>query len=380
MDTNETPGFNVDYWREEEFPITKNFIYLDNAAMSPLPSRVKNAIVDFHQSRSYSGASFVQWWDEVEIAREKISRLIGCHADEVAFTQNTSMGINLIAQGIPFQKGDNLIISDIEFPSNVYPWLNLESKGIEVRFVKSVNGTVPLADLENLIDERTRLISLSFVEAGNGFKNNVEEVSSLCQKSEIYFVVDAIQGLGVHEIDVKKLNIDFLVSGFFKWLFGPDGIGFMYCSERVLSEMVSPFVSWTSMEDKFNYSTYNFTLSPTSRRFEAGNLNFSGIRGVIKGLDLIEEIGIDVIHGRAMQLATHLREQSNRSPKVTCASNFSKDNQSQIVLLQCENDDMCFERLKQHNIIVNKRNGLRISPHFYNTKEELDTLLEIISE
>ncbi|MFT9848828.1 aminotransferase class V-fold PLP-dependent enzyme [Aneurinibacillus sp. REN35] len=370
--------FDVNAWRESEFPITREYIYLDNAAMSPLPTRVRDSIASFHEFRSLHGAAFDAWWDEVEMVRSKVAALIGSHPDEISFTQNTSMGLNLLAQGLPLQRGDNVIISDLEFPSNVYPWMNLQHKGIEVRFVRNKDGRLSISDMERLVDKKTKLISLSFVEAGNGFKNDLKVISNLCKQHDIFFVVDAIQGLGVQKIDVEELQIDFLVSGFFKWLCGPDGLGFVYCSKKMLDSIDPPFVSWTSMEDKFNYSTYDFNLSQTSRRFETGNLNFSAIRGVHKGLDLLNEVGSHIIYHQVMELANYIRSCVSRLGNVTCLSNFDEANQSHILLLQCSDVDDCFERLKQKNIIVNKRNGLRISPHFYNTKEEIDQLLDII--
>lgn len=374
----EVTRFDVDVWRESEFPITKEYIYLDNAAMSPLPNRVRDSIASFHEYRSLHGAAFGAWWDEVEVVRGKVAALIGSHIDEISFTQSTSMGLNLLAQGLPLQRGDNVIISDLEFPSNVYPWMNLQHKGIEVRFVNNKDGRLLVSDMERLVDKNTKLISLSFVEAGNGFKNELKPISNLCKQHDIFFVVDAIQGLGIQEVDVEELQIDFLVSGFFKWLCGPDGLGFVYCSNKMLDSIDPPFVSWTSMKDKFNYSTYDFNLSQTSRRFETGNLNFSAIRGVHAGLDLIHEVGTHIINRQVMELANYLRSCVSGLEKVTCLSNFDEINQSQIVLLQCPDVDDCYERLKQRNMIVNKRNGLRISPHFYNTKEEIDQLLDII--
>jgi cysteine desulfurase/selenocysteine lyase len=370
---------NLENLREREFPITKECIYLDHAAMSPLPVRVKESLIGFHYLRSESGANFPKWWEEVEVVRQKLGEFINASNNEIALVPSTSIGINMVANGLPLQKGDNVIITDLEFPSNVYPWLNLKERGIEIRFAKNVNGEIPVDAFESLIDENTKAISISFVEAGNGYKNDLQLISNLCKQNDLYFIVDAIQGLGIHPIDVKKLEIDFLISGFFKWMFGPDGIAFLYCKQSLLGEIKSPFVSWTSMEDKFNYTHYSFQLHESSRRFEIGNHNFSGVRGVHTALDLISEIGIGFIQSRTMELANYLRNELNEIRMASCLSNFKEDNQSQILLVDCENIDVIHAGLLKENIIVNKRNGLRVSPHFYNTKEDLDRLLDVIT-
>jgi selenocysteine lyase/cysteine desulfurase len=366
------------WWRENEFAITENSIYLDHAAMSPLPKRVLNSVQDFHILRQQKGPNFTGFWHNVEEVRGKIAALIGGEADEIAFVPNTSTGLNIAAQGLPLESGQNVIISDIEFPSNVYPWLNLKHKNIETRFVPNQKGAIPVSEIEKLIDSRTKVISLSFVEAGNGYINDLKQLSKLCKERNIYFVVDAIQGLGVQPLDVKELQIDILTSGFFKWLFGPDGIGFVYCSQEILADLKPVFVSWTGMNDKFNYTDYNFKFHTSARCLEVGNMNFSAIKGVGTALDLIQEIGLLKINQRVMELSAYLREGLASIRGARCLSEFPVANRSQITLVGCDKVDDVFSCLQKQNIIVNKRQGLRVSPHFYNTKAEIDSLLEVL--
>lgn len=361
----------------DEFLIGKNKIYLDNAAMSPLPKKVKNAIDSFHNSRMTLGPNFPKWWDKVEDTRQKIAKKINTSADEIAFLSNTSMGINLAAQAIPFNKGDNVIITDLEFPSNVYPWMNLKSIGVEVRFAKNKNGKIELEDIENLVDKKTKAISVSWVMATNGFKIDIEKLGAFCKEMNIIFVVDAIQGLGVFPLDAKKIHADFIISGFYKWMLGPDGISFIYINEEILDELKIPYIGWASMEERFNYTNYKFRPVKKACRYETGNMNFSAIYGVAEGIDFTSGLE-DEITKRVVELNDYLRRGLKKISGINISSNFNKKNQSAITLINTSDDLQLFNYLKKHSVIVNHRDGIRISPNFFNTKDEIDQLLNFI--
>jgi cysteine desulfurase/selenocysteine lyase len=363
-------------WREDELSLVADMIYLDHAAISPIPKRVEETIAGFHRTRAELGAQFSLWWDRVEQVRSQTASLIGAGSDEIAFTPNVSTGINIVAQGLDFQDGDNVIISDLEFPANVYPWLNLRSKGVEVRFLANRNGSLLISDLEKLMDDKTKIVSLSLVEAGNGFKTDIQAVSRLCRENQTLFMIDAIQGLGVHDIDLQQFPCDFLVSGYYKWLFGPDGLAFLYVNKERLAVLGTAFASWAGMKEKFNYTEYRFDLHQSGRRFELGNLNFSAIDGAGKAIELVTTIGVDKIHRRVMHLANYIRNQVEGISGIHSLSDFQVENRSQIVLLHCPNFRGVHAKLLKSNIVVNLREGLRVSPHFYNTKEEIDRLIE----
>lgn len=367
--------FNKDF--SNEFLIEKNKIYLDNAAMSPLPKRVKNAIERFHNSRMTLGPNFSQWWDKVEDTRQKVAKKIKASADEIAFSSNTSMGINLAAQAISFNKGDNIIITDLEFPSNVYPWMNLKSKGVEVRFAKNKNGKIEIEDIKNLVDKKTKAISVSWIMATNGFKLDIEKLGEFCKEMNIIFVVDAIQGLGVFPLDAKKIQADFIVSGFYKWMLGPDGISFVYINEAILDKLQIPYIGWAGMEERFNYTDYKFKPINRAYRYETGNMNFSAIYGVAEGLDFMSGLE-EKITQQVIELNDYLRTGLQKISGINISSDFNKKNQSAITLVSTSDDLKLFNYLKKHSVIVNYRDGIRISPNFYNTKDEIDQLLNFI--
>jgi cysteine desulfurase/selenocysteine lyase len=376
--TAELTEQEIVWWRENEFRIVNQRTYLDNAAISPLPKRVEQSIAMFHCERSESGAMFPLWWERAEQVRGQTAALIGAAAEEIAFLANVSMGINIIAQGLEWQPGDNVIISDLEFPANVYPWLNLESRGVEVRFLANRNGSLMVSDLECLIDSRTKVVSLSYVEAGNGFKNNLKTVSDICRKNNILFVVDAIQGLGVHELDVKSVPCDFLVGGYYKWLLGPEGLAFLYVRKELLPQLNTAFAGWAGMADKFQYSEYRFEKHDSARRYELGNLNYSAIQGAGVALQMISEIGIHRIRRRVLHLAEYICNRLVQIDGIRILSDFPSENRTQILLVRCPNAWQVHQNLLAQKVAVSFREGLRISPHFYNTEQEIDHLAYIL--
>lgn len=375
----DAPGFterDIAYWRTHEFDIVADKTYFDHAAMSPLPRRVEQTLCSFHRTRAESGGMFSDWWDRAEQVRRQTAELIGAGADEIAFVANVSMGINVVAQGLEWEPGDNVVITDLEFPSNVYPWLNLERRGVEVRYWKNRGGRFSLSDLEALLDRRTRIVSVSHVIAGNGYKNDIDAISELCRKKEVLFFVDAIQSIGVHELHVGETPCDFLVGGYYKWLFGPEGLAFLYVNKERLPELKTAFAGWAGMDDKFNYTEFKFQPHESARKFELGNLNYSAIHGAGEALNMIRELGTDRIRRRVMSLAAHLRSRISNIENVRLISDFPEPNRSQIVLVGCPQAKRVHKALHDRGIVTNYRAGLRISPHFYNTEQEVEFLAE----
>lgn len=350
--------------------------YLDNAAMSLQPEQVTRAVADFYERRQRLGPDFTAWWERVDELRELVAEMIHAHPQNIMFLQNTSMGINLAAGSIPFAEGDNVVITDMEFPSNAYPWFNLRSKGVEVRVASNRNGMFLIDDFAALCDERTRAVSVSWVIAANGCVLDLEALGSLCRERDIWFVVDAIQGMGLLELDVSKICADFVVSGFFKWLQGPDGLAFVYINQEKAHRLGIPFAGWAGMKNKFNYNGYHFDLADTARKYETGNLNFSAVYGAAAALEVLrghqEEIELCV-----RGLTNYLRDELERIPGSELLSPRN-GRVSGITLVRLPDEDSVLRRLAKEDVIVNHRNGIRISPHYYNTCEDIEKLLSVI--
>ena len=359
-----------------EFPIAAGITYLDHAALSPLPRSVKGAIDAFHDWRMRRGADFSAWWEQAERVRTLVAGRINAAAGEIAFTANTSMGINLAAAAIPFEPGDNVVISDEEFPSNVYPWMNLGKDGVELRRVHCGDGE-EIERFRERIDARTRAVSVSWVTSGTGRRLDIAALGALCKRNRSYFIVDAMQGIGVLPLDVRAVQADFVVSGFFKWMLGPDGIAFIYIRQGILDELQLPYAGWAGMEDRFNYTTYRFAPIDATGRFETGNLNFSALYGVEAAMNLVR--GLEpAIQDRVLAHTAYLRQGLSEIPRVTLLSPRRSAQAAGITLFTTTGDDEVVRELRAQRVVVNYRNGIRVSPHFYTSTEQLDTLLTIV--
>jgi selenocysteine lyase/cysteine desulfurase len=273
-----------------------------------------------HQFRD-EGAFRLRKWQEVgDEARGRFARMIGASPEEVAFIKNTSEGISFIAAGFPWKEGDNLVTANVEFPSNVYPWMRLTSHNVEVRMVPAREGRVRKEDLFAACDGKTRLIALSSVEFANGHRNDLPGIGEFCQKKGIFFFVDAIQSLGVLPMDVRSYGIDALAADGHKWMLSPEGIGGFYISRDVM-EMVEPVVlGWHSVQNRFDFENYDFRLSPDARRFEPGSFNSVGLAAFNASLDLLLSIGVDRIWERVRRRS--LRRVTLRIARASSPSGF----------------------------------------------------------
>lgn len=349
--------------------------YLDNAAMSLQPRQVTEAVMDFHRSRQENGPDFMAWWRKTDELRGMIANRIGGKPEEILFLPSTSMGINLAAGAIPFEPGDNVLITDTEFPSNAYPWFNLEARGVEVRVVASQDRMFPPEAFAALMDARTRAVSVSWVMAATGAVVDIAALSRLCRERRILLVVDAIQGLGALEYRLESMPADILVSGFFKWLQGPDGLAFVYIRRELLPELRVPFAGWAGMRNRFDYSAYRFDLVDEARRFETGNMNFSGIYGAAAALELLEGEQGEVTR-RIQSLTGVLRSRIKGIPGVRILSP-EEGIVSGITLLAPRDPAKAVQRLRQAGVAVNERaGGIRVSLHYYNFEQDIDLLLE----
>ena len=216
----------------KEFPVTEEIIFFDHARVAPLPERVRKVVHAFiNDATRFGTAHYETWMLELEQTRKKFAQLINANLNEVAFVKNTSEGISIVANGFDWQPGDNVVIPDIEFPANVYPWWSLKKRGVETRMVKAVEGKVLFDDLIKKIDSRTRILSISSVQCNTGFRSDLNRIGTFCKEKGVLFFVDAIQSLGLLPMDVKKDHIDFLSADGHKWMLSIEGLGGFYISQ-----------------------------------------------------------------------------------------------------------------------------------------------------
>ncbi|MDW8068069.1 MAG: aminotransferase class V-fold PLP-dependent enzyme [Anaerolineae bacterium] len=369
--------------REEMASVIAVCTFLNHAATSPLPRRVRDAMVR-HLDRCQITFGLIDQ-EERDIParlRHAVARLINATSDEIAIIQNTSHGLNLVAQSLPFRPGDNIIFCDMEFPSNVYPWMLLErQKGVEARCIPHDRGGLTVEALEAHADSRTRAVAVSSVEFLTGFRTDLAAIGEWCRAHGAYFIVDGIQSLGVIPMDVRALGIDFLACGGPKWLMGPVGVGFLYCRRELLEEMSPPMAGCLSVVGWEDWRDYNLTFLPDARRFDLGGPNLVGMAGLAEAIELLLEAGIENIQRHTFHLTDVLiADLQQRGYPI--ASNLHPVHRSPIVAFSVPGDvRAAYARLRAAKIAVSLRESyIRVSPHGYNTEEEVLRVGEVLGQ
>jgi cysteine desulfurase/selenocysteine lyase len=356
------------------FPVTRNVIYFNHAAVGPLSARACDAMERHaRDQRDFGAMHWREWYAEYERLREAAARLIGAEANEIAILKNTSEGLSFVAEGLRWKAGDSVVTTGLEFPSNWTPWKRLESRGVECR----VAPLPTVDDIEPLIDARTRIVTVSSVAFHNGFAADLEAIGALCASRNVLFCVDAIQSVGVLPIDVRRANIAFLACDGHKWMCGPEGAALFYVAAEHREELEVVESGWTNIDRKGKFIGCSTDLLPDARRFEAGSLNTNGIYGLHAAIELLLEFGIGEISAEVLRLSKRLGEEL-RSIGFTV-----EETASGIVGGTPPNVETGILRLHrlldEEKIITAPREGLlRFSPHFYNDDGEIDHVIEVL--
>ncbi|MBC8447607.1 MAG: aminotransferase class V-fold PLP-dependent enzyme [Chloroflexi bacterium] len=363
------------------FPVTERYAYLNHASTGPLPTPAVEAMTSHLAQRAGREESdHGQWENRVAEVRGLAARLIHATPEEIAFVGSTSHGLNIVAAGLDWQAGDNVVCAETEFPANVYPWLNLRRKGVEVRFARAREGRIPLSAIAEQMDDGTRLVALSFVEFFTGYRHDLAAVSELCQQHGVRLCVDGIQGLGALPLDVNECGVDYLAAQAPKWLLGPVGIGLFYCRQERLAEIDLIMAGWRGVVEQKDYFRYDSEWFPDARRFEIAP-NYLGITGLGASLELLLHVGIERIAARIMELTDVLLARLKAEGYQIITPHARREERSGIVSFVPGDQDpeALAERLKAAGIVVSARGpGIRVSPHFYNTEGEIDQLMEAL--
>jgi cysteine desulfurase / selenocysteine lyase len=372
---------------QQLFPVTKNYIYLNHAAITPYSIPVAEALRNIVSDITNSGsANWNNWLAVMKETREAAARLVSAQPEEIAFVRNTSDGISAVANGINWQVGDNVVSCDIEFPANIYPWMRLSGRGVELRLAHAREGRIEPDTLFELVDERTRVISLSWVQYASGYRANLQAIGQFCRERDILFFVDAIQGLGALRLDVKTDMVDAFAADAHKFLMGPEGLGVLFLSGRVIEKIEPTTVGWMSVKEWWRCFDedfeYKLDFLPGALRFECGTPNTLGLHALHAALDLMLNLGVDEIEKHLLDLCDYLRSglaglgfeqieprNRNEASAIVCCRHAKRS------------PEQLYRDLVEQRIICAPRCGwLRISPHFYNTKSEIDRLLEALDK
>jgi selenocysteine lyase/cysteine desulfurase len=315
--------------------------------------------------------------------RHALATLIHATPEEVAFVQNTSEGLNIAANALPLRPGDNVIFCDMEFPANVYPWMNLSRKGVEARCIPHDEGGLTVRAVEKHADQHTRAVTVSSVEFLTGFRTDLAALGAWCKDHGVYFVVDGIQSLGAAPMDVRACQIDFLSCGGPKWLMGPAGQGFLYCRRELLGEMPPPFAGNQSVIGREHYRRYTLAFTEDASRFEVGTANIVGQVGLLAAVRFLMDVGIPAIEHWIHHL-TDLLIQDLQEQGCCIGSNLNPRHRSAIISFEVPDQiepEHAFEALTAARVIVSRREQyIRVSPHCYNTEEDIARVGDVVAD
>jgi cysteine desulfurase / selenocysteine lyase len=313
--------------------------------------------------------------------RSSAARLVNAKAHEIAFMPNTSAALSAVANGIDWREGDNVITTNVDFPANIYPWMRLaKERGIEVRMAQEREGRIEAEEMISLVDERTRAVSVSWVQFSSGFRADIATIGKFCRERDVIFMLDAIQGLGGLRLDVVRDCVDAFAADAHKYLLGPEGAALLYVSDRIIERIKPTVVGWMSVNDYENHLDYDLSYREGALRFECGSLNTAGVYGLGAAIDLFLEVGAERIEEHILRLSDYLAEQLTAKGYDV----FGSRNRGETsAIVTCTHRDympkQLYKLLHAKRIMTAPRVGrLRISPHFYNTCEEIDALIEAL--
>jgi cysteine desulfurase/selenocysteine lyase len=364
-------------------PLTAHHIHMNHAGVSPMSERSRAAIeqvVEASTNRPYR-SGWAQ--EETDRVRGLVARLINSSADGVALTRSTAHGISLVAQGLDWKSGDNVVGAQWEYPANVYPWMALAGDGVEFRQAKLVGGRILPDAVFSLVDEHTRVVALSHVEFWNGFRVDIEAIGTECRRRGIVFVVDVMQSVGALKLDMSQMPIDFCAAGAGKWLLGPPGVGFCYFAPNLFERVRPRVVGVISVVDYEQYFDLDFALAPSARRFEESVVSLLDTAAFGAAVELLLEVGPATIESRVLDLSARLADGlAGRGYDLIEPWPRTRAESSGIVSFRkpgATHQEVLRDLTAARVVARTHRDFVRLSPHFYNTEEEVDRVLDVLS-
>lgn len=360
-----------------QFPVCEQRIYLDNAGVAPCSAAARDAAARWmSELASYGIGPASQWEEAVERVREQVARLLGARATEIAFTRSTSHGLSLIAEGLDWRAGDEVVIcSAVEYPANVYAWQRLTERGVVVRDLAPVDGGVTAASVADALGERTRVVAVSTVQFATGARTDLERLGALCRERGVLLCVDGIQSVGAFPIDVERLGVAALSADSHKWMLGVPGIGILYVRRDLVEHVRPALVGWRTTADAWAFDGTRFQMRPDAARFEEGSLPYPLIEALGASLALIERVGVDTI---ARHVTALLARAEAGLRALGCEVTPPPQLRAGILLFAPPAGDAqrLADALVADGFALSLRRGrVRIAPHLYNTEDEIDHLV-----
>lgn len=370
----------------DAFPILRNWQFFNHAGVCPIPRVAADALRKFADEASGGAYLGAGWYAEIDKLKALAARMIHAEKDEIALVKNTSEGISIVANGLDWQWGDRIVTTSVEYPANVYPWMEVvRNRGARLVMVpeeQAPDGSrvVPIEKiLKEAADPRTRIVSLSHVEFASGQRHDVAKVGAFCRANRKLFNVDAIQSIGAVPVDVKAMQIDYLSADGHKWMLGPEGAGIFYCRRELIERTRPLMVGAMNVINALEYGSYDYTLRPDAGRFECGSLSLASFLSLKRSLELIDSIGIEPIASRIKLLTDRLIVGLARKGYgiVSPRAGQQWSGIVSFVSMRHRHEDIFRTLRREHRTELALREGrLRASPHFYNTEAQIDELVE----
>ena len=364
-----------------------NIVHLNHAAVAPWPIVTRDAVIAFARENCAIGSqNYARWMETENQLKQKLAQLINAHSsDEIAILKNTSEGLSVIAQGLDFNAGDNIVIPAEEFPSNKVVWQVLQAQGVETRLIRLQDADDPEQALIDAMDERTRLLSCSSVQFARGLRLDLNQIGMACKQNDVLFCVDAIQSLGAIQFDAQACHADFVVADGHKWMCAPEGAALFYCRNEIQDRLQLRQHGWHMLKDAFDFSHQHTDLAimDNAQRFESGSPNMMGIAALNASLGLLLDIGMEKIQSEVLKNADYLRERLASVAGVTILSPTEKNRYAGIINFQTSSVDNVahYQYLQDNNVICAYRgDGIRFSPHFYTETNRMDTAIKLVDD
>lgn len=379
---NDRRDLSVPPLSRDLFEVTENYAYLNHAAVGVLPKPTRAALHEFVDAQATGGVMGVFGYElQMPQYRERIGRFIGASGSEIAVLRNTGDGANAIAGGFPWQPGDELILPDNEFPSNARPWLGLRQRGVNIRFVEHARERMTPDVLRSMLTPRTKLVTVSWVGFADGYRHDLAGLAEVAHSAGALFCVDAIQGLGAFPLDVRACNVDALYGAGAKWMLALQGVGFLYVRDDARDRLELAAPGWRSASDMWDFLRYEQPFVDDASRFEGGTPNFIGALSLARSIELFEETGTRAIAAHVLALTDRLVEGLQRIG-ADVLSVRGENCSSGIVTFTVPGCDpvKLGKALQREGIVTTYRaNGIRVSPHGYNTHDEIDHVLDAVA-
>jgi cysteine desulfurase/selenocysteine lyase len=370
------------HW-QDEFLLNDEILYLNHAAVAPWPKRTRDAVIRFAEDNARLGSKHYPQWVVIEQElRERLARLIHAPSpDDIALLKNTSEALSVVAHGLPWTNGDNIITSNEEFPSNRIVWESLAEQGVELRQIDLHSAATPEEALLARVDNNTRLIAVSSVEYASGLRLDLERLGEYCREHDIFFCVDAIQSIGAVNMDVQAIKADFVMADGHKWMLGPEGIALFYVRPKLRHQLQLHQFGWHMVEEHMNFDAKVWQPAHSARRFECGSPNMLGIHALHASIGLLLEVGMETVESRLLENSRYLIELINAHPELELITLDDEARLAGIVTFKRRGVDSqgLYKYLMSRDVMCALRGGgIRFSPHFYIGKEALDQAVQMV--